>query len=45
MNLLTDLKKSKGNILKKENIQYDYVDHISYNITELLEQIYLDISN
>ena len=36
---------SNTDILKKENIQYDYVDHISYNITELLEQIYLDISN
>ena len=32
-------------ILKKEKIQYDYVDHISYDITKLLEQIYLDISN
>jgi len=31
-------------ILKKEKIQYDYVDHISYDITKLLEQIYLDIS-
>ncbi|MBH87809.1 MAG: pyrimidine 5'-nucleotidase [Pelagibacterales bacterium] len=36
---------SNTHILKTEKIQYDYVDHISYDITKLLEQIYLDINN
>lgn len=36
---------SGTDILKKENIHYDYVDHISYDITKLLQQIYFDISN
>ncbi len=32
-------------ILKKEIKQHNYVDHITYDISSLLEQIYLDISN
>ena len=32
-------------ILNKEIKQHNYVDHITYDISSLLEQIYLDISN
>ena len=39
------LNEPKVGFLDKEKLQHDFVDHISFDITASLEQIYLDINN
>ena len=41
----TPIRDDAFDILDEEKLQHDFVDHISFDITASLEQIYLDINN